>query len=98
MKKEIKIIGAGLSGLTAGINLAQAGYRVKIFEKNDRVGKRFHGDYQGIENWMYDQDALEHVQGLGIRLNFSYHPIRNVKIIDPAREVYGIGSKRAFFI
>ena len=69
-KKEIKIVGAGLSGLTAAINLAKAGYKVKIFEKNDIVGKRFHSDYQGIENWVYNQDTIEHLKNLNIELNF----------------------------
>ena len=32
--KEIKILGAGISGLTAAINLAKAGYDAKVFEKN----------------------------------------------------------------
>ena len=34
MINEIKIGGAGLSGLSCGINLAKFGYKVKIFEKN----------------------------------------------------------------
>ena len=49
--KEIKILGAGLSGLTAAINLAKEGYRVDVYEKNKDVGMRFHGDIQGLENW-----------------------------------------------
>jgi oxygen-dependent protoporphyrinogen oxidase len=40
MKKEVDavIIGAGLTGLTAGFYLAKAGKRVAIIEKNDRPG------------------------------------------------------------
>ena len=49
--KEVKILGAGLSGLTAAINLAQIGYKVDVYEKNKDVGMRFHGDLQGLENW-----------------------------------------------
>ena len=33
MKKEVKILGAGISGLTAAINLAKAGFKVIIYEK-----------------------------------------------------------------
>lgn len=97
MKKEIQIVGAGLSGLTAGINLAKAGYKVKIFEKNDVVGKRFHGDYQGIENWIYSKDALEHIQDLGVKTNFPNYPVKAVKIISSSGKVSNIESKNPLF-
>ena len=97
MNKEIKIIGAGLSGLTAGINLAKAGYKVKIFEKNDTVGKRFHGDFQGIENWVYDEDALEKIQKMSIKLNFPYYPVNELNIVDPQGEPYNFRFKRNVF-
>jgi phytoene dehydrogenase-like protein len=44
--KKIKILGAGLSGLSAAINLAKAGYSVDIFDSNSDSGARFHGDLQ----------------------------------------------------
>jgi len=97
--KEIKIVGAGISGLTAGINLAKAGYKVKIFEKNDVVDKRFHGDFQGIENWVYRQDALEHIRNLNIDLTFPYYPVNNLKIIGPEEKIYNLKFKRnAFYL
>ena len=40
MKKKILIIGAGASGLMAGIQAARAGADVTILEKNDRPGKK----------------------------------------------------------
>ena len=80
-KKEISIIGAGLSGLTAGIALAKAGYKFKIFEKNDIVGKRFHNDYQGLENWMYKKDGIEYLKEMGLELNFPYYPVNELNII-----------------
>lgn len=39
-KRTVCIIGAGISGLTAGSLLAQQGWRVKIFEKESVVGGR----------------------------------------------------------
>jgi diapolycopene oxygenase len=36
--KRVLIIGAGLGGLSAAVTLAQAGYKVEIFEKNDKIG------------------------------------------------------------
>lgn len=38
MGKDIIIIGGGLSGLTAGIELLQKGHKVTLIEKNDYVG------------------------------------------------------------
>ena len=38
MKNIINIYGAGLSGLTAAINLAREGYDVTIYEKETRIG------------------------------------------------------------
>lgn len=97
MKKEIKIVGAGISGLTAAINLAKAGYKVKVFEKNDVVGKRFHGDYQGIENWIFEKDALEHIKKLNLEINFPYRAVREGHGIGPERKVYTLKSDRPFF-
>ena len=37
-KKIINIYGAGLSGLTAAINLARKGYNVTVYEKERRIG------------------------------------------------------------
>ena len=40
MKKTINVIGAGFAGLSAAASLAQKGYNVKVFEKNEMVGGR----------------------------------------------------------
>ena len=37
-KKQVVVIGSGLGGLSAAISLAQEGYPVSIYEKNDRIG------------------------------------------------------------
>ncbi len=36
--KNIQIYGAGLAGLVAAINLARNGYKVTIYEKENRIG------------------------------------------------------------
>lgn len=98
-KKEINIVGAGLSGLTAGINLAKAGYKIKIFEKNETVGKRFHGDYQGIENWVYTQDAIDCLRKLNIEPNFPYYPVNELNIIGPNGAMKNLKfRKNAFYL
>ena len=43
------VIGAGMSGVLAGIKLKKAGYPFKIFEKADRVGGTWRENtYPGI--------------------------------------------------
>jgi phytoene desaturase len=39
-RKKIAVVGAGPGGLTAAMLLASHGYRVEVFEKQDRVGGR----------------------------------------------------------
>lgn len=40
MKKHVRIIGSGFSSLAASCYLAQAGYRVTVYEKNETLGGR----------------------------------------------------------
>ena len=74
----IKILGAGLSGLSAAINLAKAGKKVEVFEKNSDCGMRFHGDMQGIENWSKEQDALDSFEEMNLEVNFKTTSFRKV--------------------
>ena len=73
-KKTIKIVGAGPAGLTAGIVLRKFGYNVNLYEQNNNVGLRFNGDFQGLENWSDEEDTLDILNNLGIKINFLCHP------------------------
>lgn len=44
----IKILGAGLSGLSAAINLAKEGKEVELFERKSDVGQHTKPNYQGL--------------------------------------------------
>ncbi len=95
-KRTIRIAGAGISGLTAAINLAKAGYKVKIFERNDDVGKRFNGDFQGLMNWGFDRDVLEFMKDIGLGINFWNKPIREMEIFGPNNYKHLFRMKRPF--
>lgn len=82
-KKEIKIAGAGISGLTSAIVLAKAGYKVKVFEKNNDVGGRFNEDFQGLLNWGFEKDALEFMEEIGLNVNFWNKPMTDIDLIGP---------------
>ncbi len=83
MKKEIKIAGAGLSGLCAGINLLKAGFKVVIFEKGSDSGLRFTNDFQGLANWMTDGDILEFLEKMNIRTDFYASPVKQGIFLGP---------------
>ena len=51
--------GAGIAGLTCAIILARAGRQVIVREWHNSVGHRFHGDFQGLENWRRSEDAID---------------------------------------
>lgn len=80
MKKNIKIAGAGLSGLVAGINLVKEGFDVTIYEKRKEVGMRFNNDFQGIANWMSGVDVIEEFKKMNIEIDFLSRPFREIII------------------
>ncbi|VAX24414.1 hypothetical protein MNBD_IGNAVI01-340 [hydrothermal vent metagenome] len=72
--KHITIVGAGPAGLTASITLRKFGYNVSLYEQNSNVGLRFNGDFQGLENWSDEEDTLDILSNLGLKINFLCHP------------------------
>jgi len=95
--KEITIIGAGLSGLTAAINLAREGYKVKIFERCKDCGMRFQGDLQGIENWSLQTDTLDDLTAMNIKIDFHCQPFYHVDYYDFELNKIEVTSKNPIF-
>ena len=75
-------MGGGISGLTAAITLAQAGYSVDVFEKRDDCGKRFHGDLEGFENWSSTENVLDELQSCNIKINFDCNAFKSISMTD----------------
>ncbi len=67
--QAIHILGAGLSGLSAAIVLANAGKKVHVYEVRKDSGARFDGDFQGIENWTSSPDFFDEMKSWGIDPN-----------------------------
>ena len=42
MKKKVSVVGAGMGGLSAAIELIHAGYDVEIYEQNEQAGGKMH--------------------------------------------------------
>jgi len=58
---DLAIVGGGLAGLSLSIQMAKAGYRVILFEKEQYPFHRVCGEYISLESWNF-------VQRLGIDL------------------------------
>jgi len=64
--RRLEVVGAGPAGLAAAITAARAELSVVVHESAPSVGSRFHGDFQGLENWTREVDVLEELTALGI--------------------------------
>lgn len=81
--REVTVAGAGPAGLSAAITAARAGWTARVHESRAGVGERFHGDFQGIENWTTRGDVLEDLARIGIEPNFEYTPYRECVFFGP---------------
>ena len=75
MSREIDIVGAGLAGLVAGINLAGQGYKVRIHE----AGKNIGGDMSFADATLMHPAALE--RELGISIREALTPWKTVRVL-----------------
>jgi monoamine oxidase len=91
--KTISIAGAGLAGMTAGINLARAGLDVEIIEMRSDAGARFHGDFQFFENWSRDENVLDTLRGLNLDLGFPIWPVYAGTAFDERRGATAVNAK-----
>jgi flavin-dependent dehydrogenase len=94
---EIVIKGAGPAGLTAAINLKKAGYNVTVYEKNNDCGTRFHGDFQGFENWSSKRDILDELRSMNIKTYFWYKPVEKAEFYDYRRNKRVINFEKPGF-
>jgi hypothetical protein len=81
--KTIRILGGGLSGLTAAINLKRAGVDVEVHERKRFCGKHTN-DFQFLENWTFEDDALAILQNANIQTNFYIKPWHSLELISPS--------------
>jgi len=66
----IKILGAGLAGISAAINLVKGGKEVEVHERRDEVGLQMHPNYQGLLRTHGDPKG--YLNGLGLDPEFDY--------------------------
>lgn len=68
MSKRVEIVGAGLAGLTAGINLARRGFEVMVHEAKEQMG----GDLSYADSTLMDVPALR--RELGVEVEEALEP------------------------
>lgn len=86
--RTVEIVGAGPAGLAAALTVTRAGGQVVVTERHAEVGRRFHGDFQGIENWTTEGDVLDELAGIGIEPTFEHTPFRECVVYDPGGREY----------
>lgn len=101
MKRRVEVVGAGPAGLVAAINLSKRGYDVTVYEENPDAGHRFHGDFQGIENWSSIEDAVDLLKRVGINVKpgaeFIFRPCKKITVFDPEMAMRVVTTERPFF-
>jgi len=76
--EALEIVGAGPSGLSAALAARARGKAVTVYEKRSDVGARFHGDFQGLENWTSPTDVLTELEHYGIATDFKHTPVYEI--------------------
>jgi len=96
-QRAIEVIGAGPAGLVAAINLARGGFAVTLCEAASEVGHRFHGDFQGIENWTTKGDAKDFLRSIGVEINFRCEPYHGGFFFSPSSRRREIRTRKPLF-
>ena len=92
VQKKVAIIGAGIAGLSAAANLAERGFDVTVFEKNDYLGGK-------VGSWKFESNnetlQVEH----GFHAFFrQYYNLRNfMKKIDVYKHLIPISDYVIFY-
>lgn len=90
---RLQVVGGGPAGLVAALTVAKAGREVTVSERHSDVGRRFHGDFQGLENWTTQADVLDELVAAGIEPTFAATPFRECVAFDPSGTQFTFRSR-----
>lgn len=86
---EVRILGAGLSGMSAAINLKKLGRDVVIYEKKPKLGSQ-HEDLQGLADIV---DPEPYLKGLNIDIKPQGRRFPKITFCTPTRELNLLARK-----
>ncbi len=95
--EPVTVVGAGPAGLACAIALARGGRNVIAREWHRQVGTRFHGDFQGLENWSDERDVLDELRAVGIDITFEYHAVSDGIAFDAYHNRHDVRSGRPLY-
>ncbi|MCX6818634.1 MAG: NAD(P)/FAD-dependent oxidoreductase [Candidatus Aenigmarchaeota archaeon] len=95
--KKVRILGAGISGLVAGITLARNGFQVEIFEKRPRIGSFFEKTIHSLRNYYYDYDVIRKYRSLGIKISNIYPIFREFRFSPSLKKVEIYSKNKPLF-
>ncbi|MGH9440664.1 MAG: NAD(P)/FAD-dependent oxidoreductase [Thermoanaerobaculia bacterium] len=95
--EPIPIVGAWPAGLSAAITLARAGFPAVVYERAKTVGSRFQGDFEAIENWTSNDDALDELRAIGIDPEFEHATLHEAVLFDAWGRRRRVASRDAPF-
>jgi len=96
-KRQIRILGAGISGLVSGIILAKNNYRVEIFEKRPSVGSYFEKDIHSLRNYCYEYDVIEKYKEIGVKISNVYPIFKELRFSPSLKSVEIYSRTRPLF-
>ena len=94
----VKILGGGISGLTAAINLHKSGFNVEVHERKDHCGKDTN-DFQFLENWIFDEGVIDFLHNINIETDFYLKSWYILEVLSPSlREYIGRSVKPFMYL
>jgi flavin-dependent dehydrogenase len=90
--RTIRIAGGGIAGLTCAINLAKRGIPVEVHEAKRYCGKGIR-DIEYLENWIFQEDALETLKCCGLQPTFDHRPVHSFRAYSPSLRPVTVSSR-----
>lgn len=79
---DVLIVGAGPAGLTAGYDLARRGFKVTLVERNLAPGGGIWGGGMGLNEVVFQEEALPILEEVGIRTRARQHGLHTVDAVE----------------
>ena len=90
--RTIRIAGGGIAGLSCAINLAKRGIPVEVHEAKRYCGKGIR-DIEYLENWIFQEDALETLKCCGLQPTFDHRPVHSFRAYSPSLRPVTVSSR-----